>query len=210
MTTGEGNDTGIRSGKALKAAARPRARARRAAVPVALRDAAGAKAAAHFLAAIPLSPASIISVYWPMGDELDSRPLLDALIQAGHGVALPVVLGAGQALCFRVWRPGDALANSSFGVSEPLAAAAAVTPNVVAAPFLAYNAQGFRLGYGGGYYDRTIRALRQSVPGLLAVGFGYAAQAMAALPYDDHDEALDWLVNERGAQQFPRQRSGPG
>ncbi|MBT3533895.1 MAG: 5-formyltetrahydrofolate cyclo-ligase, partial [Rhodospirillaceae bacterium] len=112
----------------------------------------------------------------------------------------------GQALCFRRWEPGDAMTTSTFGVSEPLASAAAVTPDVVATPFLAYNAQGFRLGYGGGYYDRTLRALRQSVPGLLAVGLGYAAQDMAALPYDDHDEALDWLVNERGAQQFPRQR----
>ncbi len=209
MTTGEGNDAGARPGQALKAAARRRARIRRAAVPAAVRDGAGARAAEHFLAAIPLSPKSIISAYWPLGDELDSRPLLHALFRAGHGVALPVVRGAGQALCFRVWRPGDAMAKSSFGVSEPLEGAAEVTPNVVAAPFLAYNAQGFRLGYGGGYYDRTLRALRQSVPGLLAVGLGYAAQAMAALPYDDHDEALNWLVNERGAQQFPQQRSGP-
>ncbi|MDP7546364.1 MAG: 5-formyltetrahydrofolate cyclo-ligase [Alphaproteobacteria bacterium] len=215
MTIGDGKDAGARPGRGrssqtLKASARRRARVRRAAVPAAVRQGAGTKAAENFLAAIPLSPACIVSAYWPLGDELDSRPLLHALYQAGHGVALPVVMARGQALCFRLWRPGDGLAESSFGVLEPLPGAMAVTPDVVGAPFLACDAQGFRLGYGGGYYDRTIRALRQSVPGLLAVGLGFAAQAMAALPYDDHDEGLDWLVNERGAQQFPRQRPGPG
>jgi 5-formyltetrahydrofolate cyclo-ligase len=208
MISGDGNDAEARPGPALKAAARRRARARRAAFPVAERDRAGAKAAAHFLAAIALLPGSMISAYWPLEDEFDSRPLLHALIGAGHGVALPVVRGAGRELYFREWQPGDTLAKSSFGVSEPLPAAPSVTPTVVIAPFLAYNAQGFRLGYGGGYYDRTIRALRHSAPGLLAVGLGYAAQAMAALPYDDYDEALDWLVNERGALQFPHRAQG--
>ena len=203
--------------QALKAAARQQARVRRQAVPASVRTGAGAKAAEHFLAAIPLptgSPNSpdtpgssglAVSVYWPLADEFDSRPLLHTLIKAGHRVALPVVIGAGQTLCFRIWQPGDALAKSSFGVLEPLPGAGAVTPEVVVTPFLAYNGQGFRLGYGGGYYDRTLRILRHSVPGLLAVGLGYAAQATAALPYDDNDEPLDWLVNERGAQQFARQ-----
>ncbi|MDA1097632.1 MAG: 5-formyltetrahydrofolate cyclo-ligase [Proteobacteria bacterium] len=208
MITGDGNNAGARPGYALKAAARRRARARRAAVPVTVRDRAGAKAAEYFLNTIALSPGSIVAAYWPLGDEFDSRPLLHALFQTGHRVALPVVTGAGQALGFRIWQPGDSMTKSSFGVLEPLEGAAEVTPNVVTTPFLAYNAQGFRLGYGGGYYDRTLRALRQSVPGLLAVGLGFAAQTMAALPYDDHDEALDWLVTERGAQRFPHQRSG--
>ena len=188
-------------GQALKASARVRARARRQAVPAALREAAAAKAAEHFLAAIPLSPSSLVSLYWPMADEFDSRPLLHALSEAGHGVALPVVVQAGEPLCFRAWKAGDALAKSAFGVLEPMDTAAQVVPNVVVAPFLAYNALGFRLGYGGGYYDRTLRALRGTVPGLLAVGLGYAAQAMTALPYDHNDEPLDWLVNEDGAQR---------
>ncbi len=188
------DDADATPARALKAAARQLALARRQAVPAAVRDGAGAKAAEHFLAAIPLSavtanssdalasPRSVASVYWPLADEFDSRPLLHALIQAGHGVALPVVAGAGQALRFRIWHPGDTLAASSFGVLEPRPEAAEVTPDIVVAPFLAYNRQGFRLGYGGGYYDRTLRSLRHSVPGLLAVGLGYEAPAMAALP----------------------------
>ncbi len=187
-----------------KAAARKRARAGRGAVPAAERAAAGAKAARHFMATIPLSPGAVVSAYWPLGDELDSRPLIQALLDAGQRIALPVVQGAGRPLCFRRWRHGDAMATSSFGVSEPLQSAAEVRPKIVIAPLLAYNGEGYRLGYGGGYYDRTLRALRQGVPGLLAVGLGFAAQEMPALPYDGHDEPLDWLVNENGARRFPR------
>ncbi len=187
-----------------KAAARRRARAGRQAIPEADRAAAAAKAAVHFMAAIPLPPGAGLSAYWPIGDELDSRPLIHALLDAGHRIALPVVQGADRPLCFREWRLGDAMAVSSFGVSEPLQSAAEVQPDIVIAPFLACNGEGYRLGYGGGYYDRTLHTLRQLVPGLLAVGLGFAAQEMPALPHDEHDEPLDWLVNETGARPFPR------
>ncbi len=139
-----------------------------------------------------------------MDGEFDSLPLINALQQAGHQIALPVVLGANQPLRFRRWRPGDTMTVSAFGASEPLASAPALQPDVVVTPFLAYNNKGFRLGYGGGYYDRTLRALRQVAPGVLAVGLGFAAQEMPTLPIDDHDEPMDWLVNERGAQSFVR------
>ena len=187
-----------------KATVRSRARERRGAIPYAIRDKAGNQGAAHFIAMIPLAPNSIVSAFWPMDGEFDSLPLINALQQAGHQIALPVVLGVDQPLCFRRWRPGDAMTVSAFGVSEPLASAPALQPDVVVTPFLAYNNEGFRLGYGGGYYDRTLRALRQAGPGLLAVGLGFAAQEMPALPIDDHDEPMDWLVNERGAQSFVR------
>jgi 5-formyltetrahydrofolate cyclo-ligase len=185
-----------------KSIARTQARAKRRAIPAAVRDNAGTKAVAHFLDAIPLTAASVISAFWPLGDEFDSRPLLYALADAGHQVALPVVVGARQPLCFRRWHLGDEMATSSFGGSEPLAGAEEARPNIVITPFLAYNGQGFRLGYGGGYYDRTLRDLRQSGAGVLAVGLGFAAQAMATLPHDSYDEPLDWLISEAGAQRF--------
>ena len=194
--------------QALKAAARRQARARRQAIPAAARAAAGLAAADHFMTTIPLPAGAVVSAYWPLSDEFDSRPLLDALEKAGYRLALPVVIGAGKPLSFRLWRHGDDMAESSFGVLEPLPDAAEVTPGVLVVPFLAYDAQGFRLGYGGGYYDRTLRALRRSPPGPLAVGLGYAAQLMTELPHDGNDEPLDWLVNEQGARQFPRQGSG--
>ena len=187
-----------------KTAARKQARIRRAAIPQSIRNDAGDQGATHFLDAINLSPKSTLSAYWPLGDEFDSLPLLQALLQAGHRIALPVVQGASQPLCFRVWQPGDAMAVSSFGVSEPLAAAAEVQPDVVVTPFLAYNDAGYRLGYGGGYYDRTLRVLRLARPDVLALGLGFAVQQMSVLPHDAHDEPLDWLVNEQGAQRFAR------
>ncbi|MDE0941413.1 MAG: 5-formyltetrahydrofolate cyclo-ligase [Alphaproteobacteria bacterium] len=192
-----------------KATARKEARAKRQAVPAHVRKTAGAASAAYFLNAIPLTTNSIISAFWPLGDEFETQPLLHALAEAGHQLALPVVVGAHQPLCFRRWHPGDEMAVSSFGVSEPLAGAEEVRPHIVVVPFLAYNASGFRLGYGGGYYDRTLKALRQSGShqqdlGVLAVGLGFTAQAMEILPYDSYDEPLDWLISENGAQQFVR------
>jgi len=187
-----------------KAVARARARALRRGIPETDRIGAGARAAALFLDAIPLSPASVIAAYWPLDEEFDCRPLLEALLQTGHAIAMPVVAGPKQPLIFRNWKPGDAMAETSFGIMEPLAEAGDVQPDLVVTPLVAYNAQGFRLGYGGGYYDHTLRALRQSAPDLLAVGLGFSAQVMAELPCDDSDKPLDWLVHERGVQKFQR------
>ncbi len=187
-----------------KAVARARARALRADIPETDRIGTGVRAAALFLDAIPLPAASVISVYWPLEAEFDSRPLMEVLLKNGHAIALPAVVGAKQPLVFRHWKPGDAMAQSSFGIKEPLAEAGDVQPDLIVAPLVAYNAQGFRLGYGGGFYDRTLRVLRETAPDLLAVGLGFAAQVMAELPYDDSDEPLDWLVSERGVQKFQR------
>jgi 5-formyltetrahydrofolate cyclo-ligase len=187
-----------------KAVARARARALRRDIPETDRIGAGARAAALFLGAIPLSPASVISAYWPLDDEFDCRPLLEALLKNGHAIAMPVVAGPKQPLVFRHWKPGDAMAESSFGIMEPLAEAGVVQPDAIITPLVAYNAQGFRLGYGGGYYDRTLRALRQTAPDLLAIGLAFASQVMAELPVDGGDEPLDWLVHERGVQKFQR------
>lgn len=163
------------------------------------RSGAADEAAARFLAAVPLPPVATVSAYWPMGDELDPRPLMQALHAAGHGVALPVVVARGRALAFRAWAPGLALVDNVFGTQAPPVEAPAVTPGVVIAPLLAFDRLGYRLGYGGGYYDRTLRLLRAAGP-VLAVGFAYAAQEVDAAPREPFDEPLDWIVTEREAR----------
>ena len=171
---------------------RPCEEARQAAAGAAGEGAAAA-AADLFLAAVSLPAACVVSGYWPMRHEFDVRPLLAALHERGHPCALPVVRGRGQALEFRAWAPGDALIDAAYGTRVPPESAAAVTPGLLLVPLLAYDERGYRLGYGGGFYDRSLAALSSPI----AVGCAYDAQAIDAVPTDDHDRRLDWIVTEK-------------
>ena len=151
-----------------------------------------------FEAELARMPAPAVSGYWPMRDEFDVRPLMTRLAERGHVCALPVVVARGEALAFRRWRPGDALVAAGFGTREPGAEAAATVPDIVLAPLLAFDEAGRRLGYGGGYYDRTLAALR-AAGRVLAVGVGYQAQRVDEVPFGDGDERLDWIVTEEQA-----------
>ena len=136
-----------------------------------------------------------VSAYWPIGDELDARPLLHELARRGAVCALPVVVGRGRPLAFRRWRPGDALSRAGFGLSEPPESAAPVTPDIVVVPLLAVDPAGRRLGYGGGYYDRTIAALGRRGE-VVAIGIGYDVQLRTAVPAGAGDRRVDWVVTE--------------
>lgn len=141
--------------------------------------------------------AKTVSIYFPMGSEIDTMPLVKALIAAGHRTALPVVAAPRQPLIFRLWSPGDALVDGGFGTSVPAADKAEVTPDVLFVPLLSYDADGYRLGYGGGFYDRTLAALRaEGAP--VAVGVAYAAQRVDRVPRGPHDQRLDWIATEAG------------
>ncbi len=140
-----------------------------------------------------------VAAYWPIGDELDIRPAVAALAADGIAVAWPVVAGRGAPLIFRAWRPGEPLGQAGFGLSEPLPGAAAVVPGVLLIPLLAFDAAGFRLGYGAGYYDITLDALNGS--GAVAVGVGYAGQRMERVPRESHDRPMDWLLTENGLER---------
>ena len=135
-----------------------------------------------------------IAGYWPVRGEIDPRPLLLAL---GRPIALPVTGPRGTALTFRLWQPGDALTAGPFGLSEP--AGPPAEPDVLLVPLLAYDARGNRLGYGGGYYDRTIAAT-----GALAIGAAYAGQEVAAVPVGPDDRPLAGVVTEAGLRLFER------
>ena len=171
------------------------------------RDVGGRAAAAvttNFLSAVTLAPRAIIGGYWPIGTEIDVRPLLTALHERGHPCGLPVV-HRGQPLTFHRWRPNDRLVRGVFGIDVPDPKAPEVVPDVFLAPLLAFDASGMRIGYGGGYYDRTIPALRARRP-LLVVGVAYAAQEVERVPTDKFDQRLDWIVTESAARHFERRR----
>ena len=156
---------------------------------------AGAAISARVLAEIPMPHGAALSVYWPKGDELDPRPLMTALHELGHEIGLPIVVARATALLFRRWAPGDLLQPAGFGLLVPGADQPEVTPRVVFAPLLAFDRAGYRLGYGGGFYDRTLAWLgaRGTV---LAVGLAYAGQETATLPRAPTDRRLDWIVTE--------------
>ena len=148
-----------------------------------------------------LDRGDVVSAYWPLRDELDIRKLLTALHAEGMHCALPVVAGKAKPLVFRRWRPGDALVSASFGLAEPSPDARALDPRVLLVPLLAVDAAGNRLGYGAGYYDRTLQALRARGP-VVAVGIAFEAQRVTAVSADGYDQKLDWLVTEQSVTRF--------
>jgi 5-formyltetrahydrofolate cyclo-ligase len=145
--------------------------------------------------------AAAVASYWPVRDEADPRPLAAALAARGHPILLPRVAGPDQPLQFRLWRDGDPLRRSAAGICEPLADAPEQAPEAVLVPLLGFDSAGFRLGYGGGYYDRSLAALRARGP-VVAIGIAFAGQEVEALPREPHDEALDAVVTERGVRFF--------
>ncbi|MEZ5666396.1 MAG: 5-formyltetrahydrofolate cyclo-ligase [Alphaproteobacteria bacterium] len=186
----------ITDNAAAKAAWRERAKAARAA---AVRPGAGAALVPHVLALARDCGARTASGYWPIGDEIDVRPALAALVAAGVVVALPVIVGRAQPLAFRAWRGDAPLVARAWGIREPGPDAAAVRPDLLLVPLLAFDACGYRLGYGGGYYDRTLARLRGDGGGpAFACGVAYAAQRVDKLPRDPYDMALDAVLTEQG------------
>jgi 5-formyltetrahydrofolate cyclo-ligase len=154
-------------------------------------------AARRFLLEVPFVPDAVFAGYWPLPGEFDPRPLLHALAARGHVCALPVTVAPDAPLLFRRWEPSAPLQSGRYGISQPSPEAPEVVPDWLLVPLLAFDRAGFRLGQGAGYYDRTLAALRASGRPVQAVGLAFAAQEVAEVPRDDHDEPLDWIVTER-------------
>lgn len=148
------------------------------------------------LARLPDPTTKIIAGVWPLPGEADLRPALRALAGAGARIALPVTPKRGRALAFRLWQPGEPLRDGPFGTKEP-AGGEPVAPDVVLVPLLAFDGAGRRLGYGGGYYDRTLAGL----PGRVVLGFGFACQRMPEVPADARDVGLPAVVTEAGVME---------
>ena len=140
----------------------------------------------------------VISGFCSIRSEIDVRPLMLALATAtGAELALPVVVARGQSLVFRRWQGGMALVPGPFGTTHPAESEAALVPDLVLVPLLAFDRGHHRLGYGASFYDRTLAGLRAAGP-VTAVGIAYGAQEVAAVPAGDHDERLDLVLTERG------------
>jgi len=183
--------------QAEKQAVRATVRVRRAEAASAAPD-AGDALSAVFRRGVRVRPGTVVAGYLPIGDEIDPRPLLRWLRGAGHAIALPRIVRTQAPLAFRGWNEGDPLEDGPFGTRQPADAAPDLVPEVLILPMLAFDRRGFRLGYGGGYYDRTLAVLRGR-RAVTAVGVAYAAQEVAAVPADRHDQPLDWVVTEREA-----------
>lgn len=138
---------------------------------------------------------SVVAGYWPMGGEMDVRPALVLLDRVGCLTALPEVVEKNRPLRFRSWVPGEELIEGDHGTAHPLVSSPVMRPDVVLVPLLAFDKNGYRLGWGGGYYDRTLEHLRKSGD-LVAVGAAYGAQEVDHVPHDELDQTLNWIITE--------------
>lgn len=154
-----------------------------------------AAACAHLLNWLSVrAPGAVLAGYIPIRGEADPRPAL-----AAHRgpTCLPVIVAQDQPLRFHLWRTGQPLEPGAFGTMQPSTATESVQPQIVVVPMAAFDRRGARIGYGGGFYDRTLEKLRAAGP-VLALGFGFAAQQVASVPRAGHDQLLDLLVTEDG------------
>ncbi|MBW3616404.1 MAG: 5-formyltetrahydrofolate cyclo-ligase [Proteobacteria bacterium] len=164
---------------------------------------AAVQAAVHMLDS-RLGPSPVTSLYMPVGGEIDPLPIAEALLERDTQLCLPVVVQLDAPLVFRAWRPGDALAPDLLGALAPLPGARPIEPELVIAPLLAFDADGNRLGQGGGYFDRTIAELHRRTKAVI-VGLAYAGQEVPSLPVEAHDRPLDAVLTERGFRLFTRE-----
>jgi 5-formyltetrahydrofolate cyclo-ligase len=175
---------------------------------IARRDALPADArtkAAEIIAARPfplaLQPGVIVSGFFPLKSEINPIPLMRKLGGAGAQLALPVVAGRGKPLIMRAWSFGAPLASGVWGIREPTPDAEEVAPDILLVPLLAFDRRGHRIGYGAGYYDMTVAALRARKP-VVALGIAYAAQEIDAVPVTPRDARLDLVLTEREVIDF--------
>ncbi len=156
----------------------------------------GTRLAGHVLAELPPPAGAVVSGFWPLDGEIDIRPLLEALHARDHPVVLPETPKRGEPLVFRLWHPGMEMVRERFGTYRPTGEVR--TPQVLFVPLLAFDQCGRRLGYGGGFYDRTLAGL----PGALAIGCAFAAQEMAEVPAGPDDFLLHAIATEQGVVVF--------
>ena len=154
------------------------------------------------LAQLKLQRPGVAAVYHPAGAELDPTCAAERLADLGWKTALPACLAPDEPMVFRLHAPGAPLTPDAAGILSPPPAARAVTPDLIIAPILAFDDAGRRLGQGGGYYDRTLSALRAAGAPPPVVGLAYSAQEVERVPADNHDQRLDAILTETGYRVF--------
>lgn len=159
-------------------------------------------AAENFINAVPIFQKAIVSVYYPIGSEIDPSPLVEKLWQKNIAVCLPCIEVGERGLKFAPWTRQSKLGTAKFGTTEPIDQSAFCTPDIVIVPLLAFDQRGNRMGYGQGHYDETLRQLRAEKD-ILAVGLAYAEQAvLLALPTEPHDQTLDMVITPQRVFDF--------
>lgn len=179
---------------------RNEARVARAGLMVAAPAAAHA-IAKNFLTSIPLQSNDVVATYIAAHDEIDPKELISALRRRGVAITLPRVAAKNAPLAFHLWRDGASPVKGAYELFEAAPDWPLATPDIVLVPLLAFDTDGYRLGYGGGYYDRSLRALRQT-GNVTAIGLAYDGQQVTHLPRDATDERLDWIVTEKRSSRF--------
>jgi 5-formyltetrahydrofolate cyclo-ligase len=180
----------------IKKQARTTASAIRKIAHAAQSDVAPLQLAAHRFPVQLQIGQQIVSAFYPYQSEIDTGPLLGRLAGEGWTTCLPIVLGDGLPLEFRRWAPGAPTIKGVWGIPRPPEDAELVTPEVLIIPLLSFDRKGFRLGYGGGFYDRTLEKLR-TWKNIIAIGVGYAAQEVDHVPVGQHDQPLNYIMTER-------------
>ncbi|HLW92845.1 MAG TPA: 5-formyltetrahydrofolate cyclo-ligase [Roseiarcus sp.] len=174
---------------------RQAALARRMSISAAMREKFSIRLAKEGVVLAGRFAARAVSAFFSLRDEPDTLPLLRALAEAGFPTLLPVTGPRGAPLVFRLWRPGDPLKTGAMKISEPLASAPTLDPDLLFTPLACFDRRGRRIGYGAGYYDLTLQALRAKGRAI-AVGVAYGVAEGADLPDEPHDQRLDFVLTE--------------
>lgn len=183
------------SNSELKAALRSAGIARRDALPASVRAGVAETIAARPFP-VSFAPGAVVSGFMPLQNEIDPRPLMRELVAHGARLALPVVIGRDTPLLMRAWDFGEPLAVGVRGIREPKPDAAALLPDILLVPLVAFDRAGHRVGFGGGFYDLTIAQLR-ACKTVVAVGLAFAVLEVPAVPATSRDARLDLVLTER-------------
>jgi 5-formyltetrahydrofolate cyclo-ligase len=183
-----------------KAQLREQAFARRDAL-LADERAAAAEAIAARRFPVTVTTGMIVSGFSPMKTEINPLPLMRKAVQLGARLALPAIAARGKPLIMRAYAFGDELARGQWGIREPTADAPEVAPDILIVPLAAFDRSGHRIGYGAGYYDMTINALRAKKR-VIAMGIAFAAQEITSVPATERDARLDFVLTEREVIDF--------
>ena len=179
-----------------KRQARSAASKRRAEAHETLKDKAGLMMAERGLPPGIGIASGVVSGFIPYKSEITTIPMLDRLHRDGWQTCLPIVIGMEEPLLFRAWTPGEPLVPGAWDIPVPLETAPELLPDVLLVPMLAFDRKGYRLGYGGGFYDRTLEKLRE-LKKVVAIGVAYHAQMVEEVPVGIHDAPLDWVMTEQ-------------
>jgi len=185
---------------ATKESLRAAALAKRDALPAAERQ-AGAETIAARPFPVNIAPGVIVSGFMPMKSEINPLPLLHKAADQGARLALPAIDKRGKPLIMRAWKFGDPFKAGQWGIREPVPEAPAVDPDILIVPLACFDRAGHRIGYGAGYYDMTINALRAKKK-VIAIGIAFAVQEIPRVPATERDERLDLVLTEREAIDF--------